>query len=110
MFEMALLNWVSLLFLVLALVGSIAFAATRALRTWRTFRRFSDSTSSAIGAVLQKTVAAEEHAVRLSDGAQRLTAAVAALQTSQAEFAVLQAAASEAGSSLFSFRAVVPRK
>jgi hypothetical protein len=107
---MALLTWISLLFLVLAVVGSIAVAAVRALRVWRTFRRFSSATSAAIGGVLETAAEAERHAVALTEGTERLSAALARLEQSRARLAVIQAAAGQARSSLRAFRGVVPRK
>jgi hypothetical protein len=110
MVEMALLTWFSLLFLVVAVAGSIAVAALRGLRTWRTFRRFSRTTSSAIGEVLQTAAEAERHAAAFSEGTAKLSAALAHLEESRADLAVLEAAAAEARSSLFAFRGAVPRK
>ena len=110
MLAMALLTWISLLFLVVAGVGSVAVAATRALRAWRTFKRFSRTTSAAIGEVLETAAEAERHAVAFTEGTEKLTAALAHLEQSRAELAVIQAAASEARSSLGALRGVVPRK
>jgi hypothetical protein len=107
---MALLTGISLLFLVLAAVGSIALAVSRGLRAWRTFRRFSKTTAKAIGEVLETAAAAETHAVALTEGGQKLSAALARLEESRAELAVIQAAAAEARVSLFAFRGAVPRK
>ncbi len=110
MLGMALLTWISLLFLVLAVVGSIAVAASRGLRAWRTFRRFSKTTSAAIGGVLETAAEAEQHAVAFTEGTEKLSAALARLQESRAQLAVIQAAATEARSTLFAFRGAVPRK
>ena len=107
---MALLTWISLLFLVVAIVGSIAYAAARGLRAWRAFRRFSRTTSTAIGGVLETAAEAERHAVAFTEGTEKLSAALAHLERSRAELAVIQAAAAGARSSLLSFRGVVPRK
>jgi hypothetical protein len=107
---MSLLTWVSLLFLLVAVVGSIAFAATRALHAWRTFRRFSKTTSAAIENVLETAAEAERHAVAFTEGTERLSAALAHLEQSRAELEVIQAAAAEARSSLTSLRGAVPRK
>ena len=90
---MSLLTWVSLLFLVVAVVGSIAYAASRGLRTWRTFRRFSRTTSAAIGGVLETAAEAERHAAAFTEGTQRLNEALTRLEQSRAELAVIQAAA-----------------
>ena len=107
---MALLTWISLLFLVLALVGSIAFAASRTLRAWRTFKRFSKTTSAAIGGVLETAAEAERHAVAFTEGTAKLSAALAHLHESRAQLAVIQAVATQARSTLFAFRGAVPRK
>jgi hypothetical protein len=107
---MALLTWVSLLFLVVAIAGSIAFAVSRGLRTWRTFRRFSTTASSAIAGVLETAAEAERHVVAFTEGTEKLSAALARLEGSRAELAVIQAAADEAQSSLFALRGAVPRK
>jgi hypothetical protein len=110
MLGMALSTWISLLFLVVTLVGSIAFAASRALRAWRTFKRFSKTTSTAIEGVLETAAEAEQHAVAFTEGTQKLSAALARLSESRARLAVIQAAAGEARSSLSSLRGAVPRK
>jgi hypothetical protein len=107
---MALLTWISLLFLVVAVVGSIAYAVSRALRAWRTFRRFSRTASTAIANVLETAAKAEGHAVAFTEGTEKLTAALAHLEQSRAELAVIQAAAAEAGSSFSAMRGAVPRK
>ena len=110
MLEMALLTWISLLFLVVAIVGSMAVAASRGLRAWRTFKRFSHTTSAAIAGVLQTAAEAERHAVAFTEGTEKLSAALTRLEESRAELAVIQAAATEARSSLTSLRGAVPRK
>ena len=110
MLGMALLTWISLLFLVIAVLGSIAIAATRALRAWRTFRRFSRTTSTAISGVLASAAEAEQHAVAFTEGTEKLSAALAHLERSRAKLAVIQAAVAEARSSLSAFRGAVPRK
>jgi hypothetical protein len=110
MLAMALLTWVSLLFLAVAIVGSIAFAFSRGLRAWRTFRRFSTTASSAIADVLETAAEAERHVVAFSEGTEKLSAALARLEGSRAELALIQAAAAEAQSSLVAFRGAVPRK
>jgi uncharacterized membrane protein len=107
---MALLTWISLLFLVLAVVGSIAVATSRALHVWRTFRRFSRAASAAVVGVLETAAEAERHAVAFTEGTQKLSAALARLEVSRARLAVIQAAATQARSSLFAFQGAVPRK
>ena len=107
---MPLLTWLSLLFLMLALLGSITVAVLSGLRAWRAVRRFTRTTTSALGDVLQTAESAEEHAAALPRGAERLTAATTRLQASLAQLAALRSAAADARASLFSFRGAMPRK
>jgi hypothetical protein len=107
---MSLLTWVSLVFLVVAVVGSIAVAVSRGLRAWRAFQRFSKTTSSAIGEVLETATEAERHLAAFTEGTEKLSAALKRLEESRAGLAVIQAAAAEARSSLFAFQGAVPRK
>ena len=100
---MSLLTWICLLFLVVSLVGSIAFAAVRGLRMWRTFRRLTRSTSAALDEVMLKGEAVETKAAALSGKSERLSSSVAHLQGSLAELAVLRAAYANARSTV-SFR------
>ncbi len=107
---MALLTWISLLFFAVAIVGSIAVAASRGLRAWRSFRRFSRTTSAAITGVLETAAEAERHAAAFTEGTEKLSAALTRLEESRAQLAVIQAAAAEARASVTSLRGAVPRK
>jgi hypothetical protein len=100
---MALLTWICLLFLVLALVGSGALAVVRGLRTWQVFRRVTGALSGAVDDVMRRGEAAEEHALALAEKSERLSSAIAHLQRSLAELAILRSAFANARSSL-SFR------
>jgi len=102
--------WVTLAFCVLAVAGSIAYAAVRAWRLWKTVRATSRRATEAVGRVTASAAAAEEHAVSLTAGTERLTAAIERLQASLAELAVIRAAASETSALLAAIRGVVPRK
>src|SRR5258708_2426326 len=82
--RMSLLTWVSLLFLIVAIVGPIAVAVSRGLHAWRTFRRFSKTMSAAIGEVLHTAAEAERHAVAFTVGTAKLSAALARLEKSRA--------------------------
>jgi hypothetical protein len=97
---MPLLNWLSLLFLVVSAVGSIAFAAVRGLRTWRAARRLSNATTAALDDVMRKGEAAEAKATALTGKSARLESSIAHLQESLAELAVLRAAYANARSTL----------
>jgi hypothetical protein len=107
---MALLVWISLAFLVVALVGSIATAAVRGLRLWRGFRAVSGAVSSALDDVSRRAAEAERRAVALGEHGEGLQAAVERLRESLAQLAVLRSAATDARATLFAFRGVVPRK
>ena len=109
MARMSLLAWVSVVFLVVALAASITVAVLRALRTWRTYRSFSDAVGPAVEHVQRTAAEAEQHANSLNDKTEQLNAAIARLQGSLAQLAVLRAAAEDARSTL-SLRNVIPRK
>jgi hypothetical protein len=109
MAAMALLDWLSLLFLVLALAGSLTLAVVRALRTWRTFKRVSGAATAAVEAVTATAAEAERHAVALSDRGERLNVAVTRLHESLAQLGVLRAAATDARAVL-DVRTILPRK
>ena len=100
---MPLLNWLCLLFLAVSAVGSIAVAAVRGLRTYRTAKRVSAITTAALDDVMRKGEVAEGKAATLTEKSARLEGAVAHLQESLAELAVLRAAYATARSTL-SFR------
>jgi hypothetical protein len=102
--------WISLAFLVVVLLGSVAYVAVRGWRAWRTFRAFSRTVEGAVASVLSRAAKAEERAVGLTDGATRLSTATARLQASLERLAVLRAAAGEASAVLAALRGSVPRK
>src|SRR5437588_7304139 len=110
MAAMSLLGWISLLFLVIALAGSVSVALVRGLRAWRAFRAVSGAVSSRLDAVMQTAAEAERHAISLSEASERLAAAIERLQESLAQLAVVRSAATEARGSLLSFRTLLPRK
>ena len=102
--------WVALAFCLLAVLGSIGYAATRAWRLWKTARAISGRAADAVGRVTTSAATAEQHAVSLTAGTERLSTAVAQLQSSLEELAVIRAAAAEPRKLLASIRGVVPRK
>ena len=110
MAAMALLTWFSLAFLVVALGGSVTVAVVRGLRVWRAFRAVSGAITSALDGIARTAAEAERHAVALTEGTERLSAAVARLQESLAHLAVLRSAATDVRATLLAFRGVVPRK
>ena len=102
--------WLALAFLVVSVIGSIAFAALRALRTWRTVRGVSAALTRGLDGVVSTAEAAEAHALALTDGTARLTRAIDHLQQSLAELALIRAAAGEARATVGRVTGVVPRK
>ena len=102
--------WLALAFFVVAVVGSIAYAAIRAWRLWRTLRGASRRAGDALDRVTASAAAAEAHATSLSGGTQRLTAATASLQVALAELQAIRAAVAEPFALLALLRGAVPRK
>jgi hypothetical protein len=106
----ATVAWISLAFLLVAVVGSSAYLVLRGLRAWRMLRSFSRTAAQALDRVTGNAAAAEQHALSLTSGMERLTVATEHLQGSLAELAVLRAAADEARAAGASLRGAVPRK
>jgi hypothetical protein len=102
--------WAALTFCLVAVIGSIAYAALRGWRLWRTVRATSTRATEAGERVMASTAVTEEHVVSLTTGTERLAAAMEHLQASLADLAAIRAAASEASALLASIRGVVPRK
>ena len=107
---MAVAPWIALVFLVVALVASVAVAVVRGLRLWRALSSFSGRAESALDAVMRGTAEAEERAAALTTNQERLNKAIDHLKTSLAQLAVLRAAAAEANGTLARIRSFVPSK
>ena len=107
---MTLTTWLALTFVLVAVLGSLAFAALRAWRAWRAFRAFQRRTLNAVADVMRTAEAAEAHAASLTAGAERLSRASEQLQGSLAELVALREAAGEAGALVAAVRGVIPRK
>ena len=103
-------TWIALAFLILAVLGSIGYAATRAWRLWKTVRALGGAVSDAIGRLTASAETAERKATSLNEHATRLEAATTRLQGSLAELALLRAAAGEARAVFTAVRGTVPRK
>ncbi len=110
MLSVSIALWISLGFLVLAGLGSLGYAGVRGWRLWKRFRATSRSVSAALSSVTSSAESAEQHAVALSGGGERLTTAIGRLQEALAELAVIRSAAGEAQAALASVRGLVPRK
>ena len=100
----------ALAFLLVALLGSLAVAASRAWRLWKTFGRVSGRTGDALGALANKGAATEQRALGLSGNSERLAEATARLRRTLAEFAVIRTAAAEPRALFANLRGAVPRK
>jgi hypothetical protein len=102
--------WLALAFCILAVAGSIAYAAVRAWRLWKTVRTTSGRATEAAGRVMASAALAEQHASSLTAGTERLAYAMEHLQVSLAELALIRAAADEPRKVIASIRGLVPRK
>ena len=102
--------WIALAFCILAVAGSIAYAAVRGWRLWKTVRTTSGRVTKATGRLIASAAVAEQHATSLTAGTERLSARIAQLQASLEELAVIRAAAAEPRDLLRSIRGLVPRK
>ena len=102
--------WAALAFCLVAILGSIGYAASRAWRLWKTARATGKAATDAVGRVMSSAATAEERAVSLTAGTERLSTAITHLQASLEELAVIRAAASEPRNLLRSARGLVPRK
>ena len=102
--------WLALAFCLLAVLGSIGYAATRAWQLWKTVRAVAKAATDAVGRVTTSAATAEERAVALTAGTERLSTAITHLQGSLEELAVIRAAAAEPRNLLASIRGLVPRK
>ena len=102
--------WLALAFCLVAVLGSIGYAAIRAWRLWKTARAVTKAATDAVGRVTSSAAAAEERAVALTSGTERLSTAITHLQSSLAELAVIRAAAAEPRNLLASIRGLAPRK
>ncbi len=102
--------WLAVLFLVVAILGSLAYAGLRAWRLYKTFRATMGRAGDALLRVTDKATEAERHAVSLSANAERLQRALDRLQEALAELAVIRAAYAEAKGAFASVRGFAPRK
>jgi hypothetical protein len=104
------LLWLPLAFLIVALLGSLGWAALGGWRLWLAFRGVSDRLVEATGRVVEAGLKAEERATSLSANGERLAGAVEHLQASLERLAVIRAAVAESASAFGSLRSNVPRK
>ncbi|HET7137064.1 MAG TPA: hypothetical protein VFI04_01805 [Gaiellaceae bacterium] len=102
--------WIAAAFCLVAVVGSLAYAALRGFRLWRTSRAVSRRATDAIAAVTESAARTEERARGLTEKTERLTAATERLHVSLVELAAIRRAVAEPQALLRSLRGTVPRK
>ena len=72
--------WLALAVCLVAVLGSIGYAAIRAWRLWKTARAAARAANQAVGRVMSSAAAAEKRAVSLTAGTERLSGAITHLQ------------------------------
>ncbi len=102
--------WLALAFFLVAIFGSLAYAAVRGWRLWRIFSATSRRANDALAKVTVAATAAEAHANALTGGTERLAAAAESLQEALAELQTISAAAAEPLALIGAVRGAVPRK
>jgi HAMP domain-containing protein len=105
-----MLIWLCAAFLVVAILGSLAVAATRGWRLWKTVGATTSRLGNAVEHVSKTAAAAERNATSLTENTERLSRALERLQESLAELAVLRGATDDVTSALRAVRAFVPTK
>jgi hypothetical protein len=63
--------WLALAFFLVAVLGSLGFAALRAWRLWKTVRATAKAATDAVGRVMTSAETAERRAVSLTAGTER---------------------------------------
>jgi hypothetical protein len=104
-----MLIWLCAAFLVVAVLGSMAFAATRGWRLWKTVGGTMRRIGDAVEHVVATAAAAEQRATSLTENSERLNRATARLQESLAELAVLRGATDDVTDALRAVRTFMPR-
>jgi hypothetical protein len=107
---MSALIWVSLAFLLLALIGGLGFAGVRALAAWRAFRLLRRRVGDALLDTTRRLAQAEQRLAGAAEAAARLDRARLQLQEGLATAAILAAAVGEARAVVGRARGIVPRK
>ena len=105
-----MLIWLCAAFLVVAVVGGAVYAGLRGWRLYKAFRDLSSRTADAVARGADAAATAERRALSLTESTERLNRAIARLQESLAELAVLRAATDDARSWISAVRALVPTK
>lgn len=88
--------WLSLAFLLVAVVAGVAFAALRGLSLYRAVKRVGGSFSSQLESISERIASIEQHVAAAEAGMKRLSQAGERLQRSRAQLDVQRAAVREA--------------
>jgi hypothetical protein len=105
-----MLLWLALAFLVVAVVGSIAFAVTRGLETWRTVKRLGSGVADELDAIGRSAAGIEQHLQAAAVSGTSLDASLRRLSASRARLNVLTSALADARSAGGRLTDVYPRK
>jgi len=105
-----MLFWLALAFLLLAVIGSIAYAAVKGLETYRHTKRVLASSGSELDRITRATAEIELHLQAAATSGSRLDASLTRLSVSRARLNVLTSALADVRAAYARATSLVPRK
>ena len=105
-----MLFWLSIAFLILAVVGSIAYAAVKGLETYRDTKRVLESSGAELDRITRATAEIELHLQVAAASGTQLDASLARLSASRARLNVLTSAIEDVRAAFARATSLVPRK
>jgi phosphopentomutase len=105
-----MLFWLALAFLVVAVVGSVAYAVVKGIELWRAVKQLGRVTADELDRIARASGEIELHLQAAAASGTRLEASVAELHRSRARLNVLTSALADARAAVGRFTSVVPRK
>ena len=105
-----MLFWLSLAFLILAVVGSIAYAVVKGLATYRDTKRVLGTSGAELDRITRATAEIELHLQAAATSGTRLDASLTRLSVSRARLNVLTSALADVRAAFARATALVPRK
>ena len=105
-----MLFWLSLTFLLLAVVGSIAYAAVQGLETYRDTKRVLGTSGAELDRITRATAEIELHLQAAATSGTRLDASLTRLSASRARLNVLTSAVADVRAAFARATSLVPRK
>lgn len=105
-----MLFWLSLAFLTLAVVGSIAYAALKGLETYRDTKRVLGTSGAELDRITRATAEIELHLQAAATSGARLDASLTRLSASRARLNVLTSAVADVRAAFARATSLVPRK